>query len=395
MQKIKAKSRKLEGKLIVLGVTGSIAAIESIKLTRELVRRGAKVVGVMSKEAQKIIHPNALEFATGRVISEITGKIEHIELFGNAKADLLLIAPATANTISKIACGIGDTPVTLMATIALGNKPIIVVPSMHESMINNPSVKENISKLRSDGIEVIEPIYEENKAKFPPVDIVCLHVERALYKNGMSGMRVIVTSGPTFEHIDPVRFISNRSSGLMGREIALEFWRRGASIIHITSKPIRLKIPDFKEISVYSVSDMLKTSLDEVKKGCDLFVSAAAPSDFTVEMSENKMKTSKEINLKLKAAPKIIKEVRKIYDGAIIGFKAETSVTDDELYRIAHEKMIDDRLNMVVANDVKEKGMGTVDTRVLVLTQRRKEWIEGLKSEVAERIARIFVEDCL
>jgi phosphopantothenoylcysteine decarboxylase/phosphopantothenate--cysteine ligase len=181
----------------------------------------------------------------------------------------------------------------------------------------------------------------------------------------------------------------------MGREIALEFWRRGASIIHITSKPIRLKIPDFKEISVYSVSDMLKTSLDEVKKGCDLFVSAAAPSDFTVEMSENKMKTSKEINLKLKAAPKIIKEVRKIYDGAIIGFKAETSVTDDELYRIAHEKMIDDRLNMVVANDVKEKGMGTVDTRVLVLTQRRKEWIEGLKSEVAERIARIFVEDCL
>ena len=391
------KNRKLEGKKIVLAVTGSIAAVETVRLARELIRRGAEVVAVMSEAAQKIIHPYALEFATDNpVITEITGKIEHVELLGlDGEADLLLVAPSTANTISKIANGIDDTPVTTMATTALGSgKPIILVPAMHEGMIRNEAVKENVEKLGKMGIEVVEPVYSEAKAKIADNETICFHVERKLYGKEFEGKRVVVTSGPTFEQIDPIRFISNRSSGMMGHEIALELWRRGADVVVITSKPRNVRLPNFKEISVWSVEEMLNHSLKEVKN-CDLFVSAAAAADFTIEMAESKIKTQDELILHLKAAPKILHKVREIYDGEVIGFKAETGVGEEKLYNIAYEKMIDDRLSMVVANDVLEKGMGTADTKVLVITNQRKEWIEGLKSEVAEKIIKAYIEDVL
>jgi len=137
---------------------------------------------------------------------------------------------------------------------------------------------------------------------------------------------------------------------------------------------------------------MLKAVLSEVKDA-DLFISAAAPSDFIVEASNTKIKTQ-ELMIKLKVAPKIIKEVRKVFNGHIIGFKAETGLSDEELIRVAEEKMVEDELEMVVANDVKEKGMGTEDTRVVVVTGKRREWIEGEKSYVAKRIIDIYVEDC-
>lgn len=399
LEKIRGKkSKKLEGKLIVLGVTGSIAAVECVKLARELARRGAKVIAVMTEAAKKIINPYALEFATGnRVITEITGEIEHVKYFGtDGIADLFLIAPATANTISKIANGIDDTPVTTFATTALGSgKPIILVPAMHESMLKNKFVLENIQKLTSLGIEVVDPKFEEGKAKFPDIDVICLYVERSLYPKEFDGKRVIVTAGPTYEQIDPIRFISNRSSGMMGRELALEFWRRGAEVVLITSKPSNLSLPKFKEIKVWSVMDMLKAVIGEMQKGCDLFVSSAAASDFVVEMESRKIKTSEELTLKLKAAPKIIKEVRKIYTGKIIGFKAETGLCEEELLEVAKEKMVADSLSMVVANDVLERGMGTEDTKVAVITQRSVEWFEGHKSFVAEKIVEKFIKDCL
>jgi phosphopantothenoylcysteine decarboxylase/phosphopantothenate--cysteine ligase len=398
LEKIRGvKSKKLDGKLIVLGVTGSIAAVESVRLARELVRRGAEVIAVMSEAATKIIHPYALEFATdNEVITEITGSVEHVELLGqNGRADLFLIAPSTANTISKIASGIDDTPVTTMATTALGSgKPVLIVPAMHESMIENPAVMGAVEKLKSMGIEFVEPKYEEGKAKFQDVENICLQVERKLSSQEMRGKKVVVTSGPTFEFIDPIRFISNRSSGRMGLEIAMEFWRRGADVTYITSRPPNLSIPDFHVVEVVSVQEMLDAAISAVKDGCDLYVSAAAAADFTLEMSEGKIKTAESLTLHLRAAPKVLKEVRKIYDGHVIGFKAETGVGDEELIRIAEEKMMEDRLEMVVANDVLEKGMGTEDTRVVVITGKRREWIEGMKSEVAEKIVEIYLEDC-
>ena len=398
LQKIKAsKNKKLQGKLIILGVTGSIAAVETVKLARELVRRGAEVQAVMSEAATKIIHPHALEFATDNpVITEISGRIEHVEYLGvDGRADLLLIAPATANTIAKIASGIDDTPVTTMATTALGSgKPIIIVPAMHEGMIRNPAIVEAIEKLKSFGIEFVEPKFEEGKAKFPEIENICLQVERKLYSKEMTGKKIVVTAGPTLEFMDPIRFITNKSSGKLGYEIALEFWRRGAAITLITSKPPSIELPDFKVVKVVSVKDMLEAALNAVKDA-DVFVSSAAASDFVVEKEKSKIKTTAELNLRLKAAPKILKEVKKVFKGKIIGFKAETGVKETDLERIASEKMKEDGLDMVVANDVLERGMGTEDTRVLILTRKRKFWVEGLKSDVAERIVETFISDCL
>src|SRR5512137_2093997 len=168
------KSTKIKGRKIVLGVTGSIAAVECVKLCRELVRHGAEIHVVMSKDAQTIIHPYALEFATGRpVTTEIDGRVQHVSLCGDVpdKADLLLIAPATANTISKIAYGIDDTSVTTMATTAIGSGiPVMVVPAMHYSMITHKIVLENIRKLKKIGVEFLSPKMEESKAKMPSID---------------------------------------------------------------------------------------------------------------------------------------------------------------------------------------------------------------------------------
>lgn len=391
------KGGRLEGRKIVLGVTGSIAAVETVKLARELIRRGAEVYAVMSKNATKIIHPYALEFATGnRVVTEITGEVEHVKFLGfDGIADLYLIAPSTANTIGKIANGIDDTAVTTFATTALGaKKPVLMAPAMHGAMIQNERVLENIEKLRKMGIEIIEPKIEEGKAKFPETEKICLHVERALYSKEFAGKKVVVTAGPTYEHIDPIRFISNRSSGLMGKEIALELWRRGAEVIFVTSKPFNIDLPNFREVKIVSVRDMLSAVLENLEN-CSLFVSAAAPSDFIVEMEKKKIKTAKEVVLKLREAPKIIREVRKVYGGKVIGFKAETGISDEELEKIAKERLQYDELSMVVANDVIEKGMGTVETRVVAVTEKRSEWIQGMKSEVAKRIVEIYLQDCL
>lgn len=176
------KGNELRNKKIVLGVTGSVAAIKSPELARELMRHNAKIFPVMTKMAQKIIHPDLMEWATGNpVLLELTGKIEHIELA--TKADLILIAPATANTISKISCGIDDTPVTSVISAAFGlHKPILIVPAMHESMYNHPILKEHIAKLSSLGCEFIGPEIKEGKAKIAPVAKIVDTVIRKLTK---------------------------------------------------------------------------------------------------------------------------------------------------------------------------------------------------------------------
>ncbi len=391
------KSERLKGKKIVLGVTGSIAAVETVKLARELIRRGAEVYAVMSKNATKIIHPYALQFATGnKVVVEITGEVEHVKFLGvDGIADLYLIAPSTANTIGKIANGIDDTTVTTFATTALGSgKPILIAPAMHEAMIQNEIVMRNVEKLREMGIEIIEPKIEEGKAKFADIEKICLHVERALYPKDFKGKKVVVTAGPSYEHIDPIRFISNKSSGLMGKEIALELWRRGADVVLVTSRDFGVDLPNFKVIKVVSVKDMLSAVLAEIE-GSYLFVSSAAPSDFVVDMEKKKIKTAREVVLTLREAPKIIREVRKVYDGKIIGFKAETGVGDEELEKIARERLQCDGLSMVVANDVMERGMGTLETRVVIVTEKRSQWVEGVKSEVARKIVEVFLQDCV
>src|SRR3972149_2457750 len=192
MTQVLLSSNSLKGKTIVLGITGSIAAVRCVELARELMRHGASVHAVMTKEAQKIIHPEAMRYATGnRVITEITGAVEHVGFCGiGGKASLLLIAPCTANTIGKLAHGIDDTTVTTFATTAFSSGiPIIIVPAMHGSMYDNPIVIENIGKLTQLGVEFINPVIEEGAAKIAGKEEIVLRVERALGRKTLSGKR--------------------------------------------------------------------------------------------------------------------------------------------------------------------------------------------------------------
>ncbi len=219
-----SKSDRLKGRKIVLGVTGSIAAVETIKLCRELIRHGAEIHVVMSEGAQNIVHPWALEFATGRpVTTQIDGRVQHVALCGDVpdRADLLLIAPATANTISKIAFGIDDTPVTTFATTALGGGiPVMIVPAMHGTMMAQKVVGENIGKLRRIGVHFLMPKLEESKAKLPSMDSIVSEVIALIGKRDLVKRRVLVIAGATEEPIDDIRVVTNRSSGETGVELA-------------------------------------------------------------------------------------------------------------------------------------------------------------------------------
>ncbi len=387
MSSVLRSSHSLEGKTIVLGITGSIAAVRCVELARELMRRGANVHTVMTDDAQKIIHPEAMKYATGNhVITGITGAVEHVGFCGiGGRASILLIAPCTANTIGKIAHGIDDTTVTTFATTAFGSGiPIMIVPAMHESMYNHPIVIENIGKLTELGVEFINPVLEEGAAKIASSDEIILRVERALCKKTLAGKRIIITGGATSEAIDPIRIITNRASGKTGIELAHEAFRRGADVTLVHRGC--MGIQGICEFSVENASDMTGTVLEELGKGYDLLISAAAISDFTIKPSKEKIKSGKEVALKLKPAPKLIMEARRKYpDLKIIGFKAETGISVDELVKRARESMEASSLSMVVANDVSSGGMGTEDNEVYLIDSSIKH-IAGTKREIAVKI---------
>jgi phosphopantothenoylcysteine decarboxylase/phosphopantothenate--cysteine ligase len=380
-------SSSLEGKTIILGITGSIAAVRCVELARELRRHGAGVHAVMTQAAQKILHPEAMRYATGNnVITEITGGVEHVEFCGiGGRAALLLIAPCTANTIGKIAHGIDDTPVTTFATTAFGSGiPIMIVPAMHESMYDHPIVIENTGKLTELGVEFINPVMEEGAAKIAEKEEIVLRVERTLGKKSLAGKRILITGGATAEAIDPIRILTNRASGKTGIELALEAFRKGADVTLVHRGCIGFQ--GICEFDVESARDMTNTVLEELGKGYDLLISAAAISDFMVTPSRDKIKSGKEVTLTLKPAPKLIKEVRSKYpELKIIGFKAETGVTEEELVKRARESLESSGLSMVVANDVLRGGMGTDTNDVYIIDDTVKR-VSGTKRQIAMEI---------
>ncbi|HOX35384.1 MAG TPA: bifunctional phosphopantothenoylcysteine decarboxylase/phosphopantothenate--cysteine ligase CoaBC [Methanoregulaceae archaeon] len=301
--------KTLSGKTIVVGVTGSIAAVEMVKVIHALRRRGAEVRAVMSDAACGIVSPEALAYATGHpVITKISGLVEHVGLCGDGgNADLLLIAPCTANTLGKIACGIDDTPVTTFATTALGRgMPVVIVPAMHHSMYRHPGVTANLERLKGWGIAVIGPVIEEGKAKIAgPAEIV-LACERALSGLPLAGKKVLITSGPCRERVDDVRVLTTRSSGLMGRELALEAYRLGAEVTVIH----RDRLPCVKNIVTDSAAEMrdaVHRFLSE--DGCDIYISAAAISDFAPMPVEGKIRSGKRQAIELSPLPKLLDEV--------------------------------------------------------------------------------------
>jgi phosphopantothenoylcysteine decarboxylase / phosphopantothenate---cysteine ligase len=387
-------SDTLSGKRIVVGVTGSIAAVRVVDLIRDLIRRGAEVHCTMSLAAQQILHPYALEYASAHpVIKEITGRVEHVEFCGvDGRADLLLIAPATANTIGKMACGIDDTPVTTFATTALGSgKPVAVVPAMHEAMYRHPAVLRNLEALRKMGIKLIDPRIEEGKAKIADNLLIVREVERLLGPGDLAGKRILITSGSNAEVVDPIRILTNRASGKTGMALALEARRRGAEVT-----VVHRFIQDIPVHQVYAESAvaMLDAVMDELAQGCDALISAAAVADYTLDANADKIKSGQDLLLRLKPTKKIIKTVREAYpDLKIVGFKAETNVDDVELLAIAEKALRGSKLDLVVANDVARGGMGTDDNRVLIVDrsgQHRE--VKGKKSLIAKNIIDALVE---
>jgi len=371
---------------IVLCVTGSIAAIESIKLARELTRQGIKVKCFMSDGACEIIHPYAMEFATGQsVVTKLTGNIEHVKY---ANSDLILVAPATANVISKLAYKIADNPINTLLITAFGyNTPILMVPSMHNSMYK--AVKGNIETLKGEGISFVKPKIEEKKAKFPDINGIVLHALRRISKGELEGKKVLVSAGGTYEKIDEVRGITNRSSGKMGLEIAKEAFIRGAEVTLIKGQ-MTVDVPHIFNVVEVESTDEMYDAVTELAAESDIFISTAAVSDFKVKSSKmSKISSDEDITIELERTPKIINTIKELNPKIfLVGFKAVYNLSDEELIEAARNRMEESSADLMVANDVAVEGagFGSDENQVILIDDEILKVPLSSKKEIASNI---------
>ncbi len=383
-----AKSAKLQGKTIVLGVTGSIAAVETVKLARELIRHGADVHAVLSKSATAIVHPNALQFATGHEVdTQLDGSMRYLEMCGTGgRADLLLIAPCTSNTLSKVANGIDDTTVTTYAVNALGaNIPIVIAPAAHETMVDNPAVKENVRKLRSLGVEFIEPKHEESKAKLAETDEIVARVIRRLGPRDLEGKRVVVIAGSTVEPIDDIRIISNRSSGATGIELARSAFEHGAEV-ELWLGRHEVSVPGWLPTRSFDTTTDLAAMAEKAQ--ADVCLVPAAVSDFSPKKQKGKIPSrGGALTLDLQPTPKVLATLRKATKGTLVGFKAEAGVSAADLKTKAMALLKGADLDLVVANDV--AAVQRDATAITIFDRKGKSvTFAGSKSLAAEQVWR-------
>lgn len=348
---------ELSSKRIILCVAGSVAVYKAIELARLLMRHGANVVCVASNAATKLIKPDYFTWATGnRVITKLTGELEHIDLADYKRSDLIIVYPGTANTLGKLANGIDDTPVSTVLTVGFGSKiPILMALAMHQSMYNNAAVKKNIEFLRNK-IDFISPQLIEGKAKVAePEDVLEYVLKKFGFSSVLHKKRVLITVGPTIEYIDPVRVITNLSTGKTGVLLAGELVSAGAKVVMIYG-PGKEKPPKgVKIISVQTTKEMLDSVKKQLKKKFDVVILSAAASDYTVEQSsKSKIKSSKKnLIIKLKWAPKIIDQIKKIQKNVfLVGFKAEINLSKKALEREARKKMRESKADLMIANDI-------------------------------------------
>jgi phosphopantothenoylcysteine decarboxylase/phosphopantothenate--cysteine ligase len=410
---IGSKGNELSNKKIALLVTSSVAAFKAPEIARELMRHGAEVYAAVTHSTGKMIGSDLFEWATGNpVVRELTGKLEHIQLAGKSPdhVDLVLIAPCTANTIGKIASGIDDTPVTTIAATAIGSKiPIIIVPAMHEPLYDHPIVQDNISRLQKIGVEFIDPEITEGKAKIATTDRIVQRIITRLSNtsqrsetgaNDLKGRRVMVTAGPTVEHIDPIRVITNKSSGKMGIAIAEEVVSRGANTTLILGPTNIVPVSSVNTIRIESTDEMLEAVLRELKDNkYDLVFAAGAPSDYRPSHSYNeKIKTRKNptVKLELQSTPKIIQQIRHASpDTFLVAFKTDQNLSKDDLVNEAFELIHENTADLVAANDVGQEGRGfQSDTNELYVVDGRKTVVHiplADKKQVARQLVNLAV----
>ncbi len=388
----------LDGKTIVLGVTGGIAAYKACEVVSRLKKLGAGVCVVMTKNALEFVRPLTFETLSGNpVVSDtferpLTWEVEHIALA--KRADLFLIAPATANIIAKMAHGIADD---MLSTTVLATKaPILLAPAMNTGMWTNDATKENVETLKRRGVQMIGPegghlaCGDSGVGRMSePVDIVEKAVSILNPKRDLMGLNVLVTAGASREKLDPVRFLTNRSSGKMGYAIAEEAALRGANVT-LLSGATALTPPSGVDVVPFESTQSLYEAMLDRCGAQDMIIQAAAPADFTpAEVAEQKIKKNgrEEMTLRLRATPDVAKAVgeRKREGQTLIGFAAETELVLDN----AREKLKKKNLDAIVANDVTAPGAGfAVDTNVVTLIT--KDDVLSLpvlsKREVASRI---------
>lgn len=351
-------------KTVLLGITGGIAAYKAAELARLFVRGGFQVQAVMTAAATQFVTPLTLATVTGRDVPvemfdiSYEGKVRHVSLA--EQAEVMVVAPASANTLAKMACGIADN---LLTTLYLAvTCPVILVPSMNEAMFAHPAVRENLNRLRAGGCRVMEPETGElacgtvGKGRMPEPQDIYRYVCAALASQDFSGVKAIVTAGPTREHIDPVRFISNPSSGLMGYALARALAERGADVALISGPGNLSCPPGVKHTLVTSALEMHREVLARYE-GCDLVIKAAAVSDYRpTETAAQKIKKGAATEtLELTANPDILKEIGLLKNKQLlVGFAAETENAQENALRKLKEKNLD----LIVVNDLTAPGAG-------------------------------------
>ena len=392
------QGKQLEGKKIVLCITGSVAAYRAIDLARLLMRYSADVHAVMTEStASMLLNPEIMKWATGNdVVTKLTGNLEHIILADYGMSDLIIVYPCTANTLGKVAAGIDDTPVTSILSVALGSKiPIIVAPAMHEAMYENIFVQQTVSKLKEHMV-FIEPKMEGGKAKVAdPEHILNATISVFYNKARLSGKRVLVTAGSTIEYIDPIRVITNLSSGKMGVAIAHEAQRMGATVTlvygHGTLSPKIDKI-----VRVNTGEEMYKAVVSELSSNRhDIAVMAAAVADFAPAKRSGKKIDTKlgKMELSLVATRKIIDEVKNnSKDTFLVAFKADYCVSESALIDRAYRKLKECDADIIVANDLGRKGSepGSDKNEVFIVDRDKK--IVHLPPESKAQVARRLLE---
>jgi len=385
----------LKNKEIVLAVTGGIAAYKSAEIIRRLKKEGASLTVLMTEAASRFITPLTLEVLSSRKVYRdiFEDPLSHLQLTENA--DVFLIAPATANIISKIASGMGDDIVSLSVLAYKGK--VLFAPSMNWRMYENPAVKNNIDILKRRGFYEIPPeagslaCGEEGRGRMASVDTIVDCIKDVLHPKDMAGMKVLVTAGPTREYIDPVRFISNPSTGKMGIALARVAKWRGAEVVLVIGAGLQGNVNGIDTVWVETTEEMYK-NVKEYFKWADLLVMAAAPSDFSPKVRhDTKIEKEGIKSIELSPARDILSTMKRYKGGRkIIGFSADTGLDIAKLRR----KMTKKGMDILVFNDVTLKGAGFgYDTNRIYIIDRRevKEFPLMSKEECAEEIYNHFM----
>ncbi len=391
-------SSEMKKPCVVLGVTGGIAVYKACELLRLLQKRGIDVFVVMTQNACRFVAPLTFETLSGHPVAvdtfdrPQTWEVEHIALA--KRADLFLIAPATANIMGKMACGIADD--MLSTTVMATRAPVLVAPAMNTGMWENAAVQQNVKTLRARGVEIVAPVSghlacgDSGAGKLEDVAVIAERACELLFaKKDMEGLRVMVTAGPSREALDPVRYISNRSSGKMGYAIAQAAQKRGAEVT-LLSGPVAIEAPQGVKLVPFTTTQELLDRASELAQEQDLLIQAAAPADYRAkEIAPQKIKKQggEPMTFTLVENPDVAATLGKAKrSGQIfVGFAAETN----DVLAHARDKLARKNLDMIVANDVTRPGAGfDVDTNIVTLiTKDGQEALPMMsKAEVAQRI---------